>query len=69
MFWILPLILSFSRLFPGLWELFQGFQLLLVSLSPSCFTVFSALWQDPSFVNSITIFDFQTLVHWNSNIH
>ena len=30
------------------WELFLAHQRLLVSMSPSCYTAFSVLWQDPN---------------------
>ena len=45
---ILPQIVSSPVSFPGLWGSFQGHQLELVLPSLSCFTVFSAFWQDPS---------------------
>ena len=55
--------------FPGL---FQGPHLLLVSLSPSCSTAFSVLWQGPGICVAfcfIFYFYFHSIVCWYNKIH
>ena len=64
---ILHIISNSSSLFPGSWGPSQTYELDLIPPSPSCFTVFSAFWENPEIFSLLwlfwLLFNFEWVLH------